>query len=562
VQLVWVNTEGLFVLGYVLLAAALVDRRRDVRLWRASGLAAVAALLNPYFVEGALHPLVLKSRIDGSMEIYSATIGEFLSPFQPGIGHPAVALFPYFLGALGLALGLSRRPRLSEILLLVAFGTLAFQARRNLALLAIVAAPILARWLAAIPARPEMRGAWERLPRSARAVLPRASRIVAAAAFLVHAGGLVTHRSYARIETNREFGAGIAEQAAPVAAAAFLHENDLPGPVFSTLSAGSYLIWADPARPVFVDGRLEVHSAEHYARYLAILGGGEAWAAADREFRFGAILLAHAEAPALARERLADPAWAAVWLDPEAVVLVRRSPENEALIARAGYDRERLLREHPPWESTSPLLPPEPSTLRRHLGRVHVPWAHITMGQLLSQLGATASAAAELREAVFAEPVLASPRILYASSLNQMGRSEEALTVIASAAGRLRAGDDELRLLATRGDILLSSGRPAEAEESYGRYLERAGGTTDSGIVQANRGWARLERGDAAGAAADLEAGLRRQPGYLEAWRLLGRAREQLGRTAEAAAAYRTYVESGGADPAAREAWERLAGSR
>ena len=118
-----------------------------------------------------------------------------------------------------------------------------------------------------------------------------------------------------------------------------------------------------------------------------------------------------------------------------------------------------------------------------------------------------------------------------------------------------------MRMFATRGDLLLIAERGAEAEASYDRYLQRDSESADSGIVQANRGWARLVQGDANGAAADLIAGLERQPGYLEAWRLLGIAREAAGRKSEAITAYQTYQRNGGQSPEVAEALARLTSS-
>jgi len=558
-QLVWVNMEGLFVLGYAVLGAALVERWRDRRLWISFGASIAAAFVNPYFAEGTLHPLVLFTRIDGSMEIYSSTISEFLGPFSGNIAHPAVTLFPWFVGALAVSLALSRKPRISEMLLLAAFLFLSFRARRNLALLAVVSAPILARWIALIAQRPEARRALQMAPLRP-ALLARVAVVLAILGFGIYDARLVTNRIYASIESNREFGAGLAELAVPSGAAAFLREHDVAGPVFSTLSDGSYLIWADPERPVFVDGRLEVHSAQHYGEYLASLSGGPPWDAIDQRYRFGALLVDHAEAPQLARERAGDPQWAAVYLDPEAVILVRRDDAHATLIERAGYDQARILREYPPLSAGSdePLVPPPPSWIERHLATVHVPWKELAMGQFLSQLGAVESAAAQFRQAAFAAPVLGSARILLASALGQTGRTEDALAVLESAERCRLSGDDRMRILATRGDQLLIAQRGAEAEAAYGRYLERDSKSAESGIVQANRGWARLLQGNWAGAADDLTAGLARQPGYLEAWRLLGIAHESAGRRSEAIAAYQTYQRNGGQAPEVAEALARL----
>ena len=82
----WVNTQGLFVLGPIVLAFALIDAalrpgsfakaRRP--WWRKVGLATfltgVACLINPYGLSGALYPLELARTM--SNPIFSTTIGE------------------------------------------------------------------------------------------------------------------------------------------------------------------------------------------------------------------------------------------------------------------------------------------------------------------------------------------------------------------------------------------------------------------------------------------------------------------------------------------------------
>ena len=86
VQVAWVNTQGLFVLGPIVLSFALIDAalrpgsfakaRRP--WWRKVGLATfltgVACLINPYGLSGALYPLELARTM--SNPIFSTSIGE------------------------------------------------------------------------------------------------------------------------------------------------------------------------------------------------------------------------------------------------------------------------------------------------------------------------------------------------------------------------------------------------------------------------------------------------------------------------------------------------------
>jgi tetratricopeptide (TPR) repeat protein len=120
IQVLWVNTHGLFVLGPVVLAfdivAKAVERWRGLRtgepvvpgttlrtLLPAAVAVVAACLVNPYFVRGALFPLELFPKISSSANVYKQSIGEFASlsswaqsPDVPGAGS-AYFCVTYFL---------------------------------------------------------------------------------------------------------------------------------------------------------------------------------------------------------------------------------------------------------------------------------------------------------------------------------------------------------------------------------------------------------------------------------------------------------------------------------
>jgi tetratricopeptide (TPR) repeat protein len=561
----WVNVEGLFVVGFAVLGAAILDRPRDRALWAALGLSAAATLVNPYFVQGALHPMVLYSRISGSLPVYSRSIGEFLGPFDRSVRHPAAQLFPWVLALAAVALALSRRQRPGEIVLISLFVLLSFKARRNLALLAVVMVPVLSRWLTV---------AGERIaalrPLRGRLGLPRRSRVVsrpvaalAALAFLAYDVSLINGRTYDALESNRSFGAGEATAAFSEDVARYLARNRIGGPIFTTLAQGSFLIWAYPRERVFIDGRLEVHSTEHFARFLALRGGGDAWRKADGEFRFEAALIDYLEAPALARERLRDPRWAWVRLDDRSALFVRRGGRNAGVIEGGELIPDRLRASFPslPPPGTGTLLPPRASWLARHLAPQRYPWDRVNLGQFLSTAGATDLAAEQYRLAVADAPHLVSPRILLAVALTQIDRADQALEVLESARDLPMRHRDRERILVTRADALLAAGRTKESIEAYSAWLAEAGETPQTAVTRLNRARALLDLGDAAGAAADCRATLAFRPDFVEAYRVLGRAEELRGRRDAALEAYRRYVSLGGTSADAGEAIRRLEGA-
>lgn len=68
-----------------------------------------------------------------------------------------------------------------------------------------------------------------------------------------------------------------------------------------------------------------------------------------------------------------------------------------------------------------------------------------------------------------------------------------------------------------------------------------AGGRDDA-LLRFSLGNACLKESDAAAAAAHLERAVGHDPGYSAAWKLLGRARAELGDTAAAAAAWQRGI--------------------
>jgi tetratricopeptide (TPR) repeat protein len=88
VQVAWVNSQGLFILGLIILIFALADSvlRPDAfaperrKWWRTIGIASLATgaacLVNPYGLTGALYPVQLASTM--SNPIFSNTIGELM----------------------------------------------------------------------------------------------------------------------------------------------------------------------------------------------------------------------------------------------------------------------------------------------------------------------------------------------------------------------------------------------------------------------------------------------------------------------------------------------------
>ena len=114
VQVAWVNSQGLFVLGPIILVFALIDsafrrgafapgRRRWWKIVLIGSLATFAAcLVNPYGITGALYPIQLAGTM--SNPIFSRSIGE-LTPIPVFIERAGLWNLPLQLHLLTMALG-------------------------------------------------------------------------------------------------------------------------------------------------------------------------------------------------------------------------------------------------------------------------------------------------------------------------------------------------------------------------------------------------------------------------------------------------------------------------
>jgi hypothetical protein len=94
--------------------------------------------------------------------------------------------------------------------------------------------------------------------------------------------------------------------------------------VFTTDQWGDYLIYTDPTRKVFVDGRSDFYGPEVGNQYLGILNGRWDWQQLLNKYGFNVALLPVESA--ITQLLKLSPEWSAVEDDGKAILLVRRSP--------------------------------------------------------------------------------------------------------------------------------------------------------------------------------------------------------------------------------------------
>ena len=267
-QWFWINTEGLFMLGWASCGIYFLSERLHKKKWDRSlalySLISVAAgLLNPYGLKGLLFPLKLWTRLQDSNP-YKQTIAEFFSPWRAlQVQNLALDthlhLFLFFaVAALGLMLmSLTFQQRkFHEPLLFFIFLFLAAKALRNIPLLMLVALPIIASCASSL--RMDLRWAWLSRPRVAWAL-----------SFFIFLWCLrvFTNAYYISDRRNDRIGLGLDYQVLPAKACQFLAQNGLSGRMVNDLNSGGWLDW-QASQPTFMDGRLEVPEDSFYPRVL------------------------------------------------------------------------------------------------------------------------------------------------------------------------------------------------------------------------------------------------------------------------------------------------------
>ena len=347
-QLLWINCHALFILGLVVGGCYVVDyvlrstladelylapapKAPDARAVGWCILAGLAvSLINPYFEEGALFPVVLYRKFSVEQDFYAPRIGEFQRPVVFALKHGLTNLYLQAqlailaLGTLSLLLVALWRRAWSpyRLLLFAGFANLAWEATRNANIFALVGGVVLCA---------NAQELWQ--SRSWALQTQRKTRW-AAGAVLCAAIGLVVSGVWGRtIGEGRIFGLGERPNWYAHAAARFAGNSDFPGHAFVAHigQAAVYTYHNGPDRKVFMDPRLEVATQATFKRYEDILNRmaalDETWYSAlrDDQGRLPVVLLDSRYSRPAITGLLNTPAWRLVYADHAAAVFIETS---------------------------------------------------------------------------------------------------------------------------------------------------------------------------------------------------------------------------------------------
>ncbi len=118
----------------------------------------------------------------------------------------------------------------------------------------------------------------------------------------------------------------------------FFKAVGLTGPIFNNYDIGGFLTYGlYPQEKVFVDNRPEAYPGEFFTNILLPMQmRDEVWAKVDEKVHFNAIFFYRRDATQWGQgfmiRRLKDPEWAPVFVDDFVLLLIRRTPENAAII--------------------------------------------------------------------------------------------------------------------------------------------------------------------------------------------------------------------------------------
>ena len=342
--ILWVNIHGGFIIGFILVGvyiigevtnnvvglgvAPILRSRQILALVATSGISVAAVLFNPNTYKMLTYPFTTIGI--GALQDY---IQEWSSPdFHQLYQQPFLWMLLILLGAMALS---RFRVDFTDLFLVGLFGYMSLLAVRNIALFALVAAPVLARHsdstleqlLDAFRRRTPWGHLIDKLLTQQFSKGPLMVVVNWTLLLLVVLAALVT----ATRPLLPAYAAQELEESLPVDAVTFIEDNKLPRELFNSYNWGGYLIWRlHPHYPVFIDGRTDLYDDAFIRRYLRVALARDDWQDTLDEYGINVILIERDSDLTNLLRYVSE--WVPVYADDLAVVFVRNTMENQPLI--------------------------------------------------------------------------------------------------------------------------------------------------------------------------------------------------------------------------------------
>jgi hypothetical protein len=214
-------------------------------------------------------------------------------------------------------LGLSgRRADFTDLTLVALFTYMSLLAGRNIALFALVTAPVIVRH-----GKPSLERWSERIGRRRMSRVTPAGRLYTALNWVLL--GLVIVAALVKISQplSPAVNEGAQAKTLPVEAVAFLKQEQPAGPIFNSYNWGGYLIWELPEYPVFVDGRTDLYDDAFLREYLSLVFAQGNWEKTLDSYGINLVLI---EPQSMMGQLLVERSgWEQVYQDEMAAIFVR-----------------------------------------------------------------------------------------------------------------------------------------------------------------------------------------------------------------------------------------------
>lgn len=349
VQVLWVNSQPLFILGPAIVTAWVAGemvtrqfasggereraRQRIVPLMCALAAAVVVSLVNPWGAGAYKLAFMLFGRTDPSQtNLFASAIAEnrpLLSMLGTPDSHYTWATLAMALFALALIVAAPRAVRLPLLFTACAMLFLAFRAQRNIIIFFFAVLPNINTQLGA---------AYESL--TARfPSFARLTAILGGTVLLLFAG--FSASSHAALLKSIRGAGTVAPFSFPDGSVEWLAANPVKGNSFNGDRYGGYLLWNwYPREKVFIDTRYAIRPDAFFAEYCAILDNPELFEGVCRQFNITKAVLPTALVSRylkLAKFLLDSPGWKLAYSDGTEALFIRRGEAG----AGDGLDLDR-----------------------------------------------------------------------------------------------------------------------------------------------------------------------------------------------------------------------------
>jgi hypothetical protein len=290
----------------------------------------VVLVVNPNTYQMYLYPF--KTVSIGALRDY---IQEWASPdFHQFHLHPFIWMVLLILAVVGLS---RRRIDFTDLVLTSFFCYMALWAGRNIALFALVAAPVLMKYGAeairtlgeAVRACDVGQSLLGELGRTQLAPGPWLTALNWLILILVLSLCAIKVYQPLTLEVNL----ATQEEYLPVEAVQFIHANNLPGLMFNSYNWGGYLIWhLYPDYPVFIDGRTDLYDDEFIRQYVKVTLARPGWREVLDQYSVNFILI-ESDSILVAFLEESDE-WPCIYTDDMATIFIRNVPQNQEFITK------------------------------------------------------------------------------------------------------------------------------------------------------------------------------------------------------------------------------------